>query len=339
MHFQGCRKTKNLGLDLVYTTLLSVIIFLWSCNASNEADQSSLAKDFEQIYNPGAPSEPELGEGYEARILSNGENKLLNGKRFSSFRTDLGKRHKMRYDAEPAQMEEIRNEEQTKRLSPFRSDLGKRPDEKEPVSESDQPNQHVDDDRVYESESGSLPMSSPEEKKTVAFRADLGKRFDDKRNVKKFSSSFRGDLGKRTRRMKRAFRTDLGKRNSYSDNDGGDDDDLEVERRAARNAFRGDLGKRILSLRSVFGTGKDEKKYYKFRGDLGKRSGFRTDLGKKRIFRTDLGKRSRFEDGDALETFNDISNPESLEDFRNSDISYDDELDFEKRLFRTDLGK
>jgi hypothetical protein len=206
-------------------------------------------------------------------------------KRFSSFRTDLGKRQDGLAAPDDAEaLDPLREDDDIeKRFSSFRTDLGKRSGDED-----------VD-----------MDMAAELAKRFSAFRADLGKRF----------SAFRADLGKRAY----MFRTDLGKR-SYNEElqDGGDEgeDELEDKKRAMfradlgkrapfradlgkRAPFRADLGKRFSILRSYWNTPSSlrdvAKRLQQFRADLGKRaslSAFRTDLGKRAPFRADLGKRS-----------------------------------------------
>ena len=180
---------------------------------------------------------------------------LAEDKRFSSFRSDLGKRSQEEPDLE----ELLDNDIDEDKRAAFRTDLGKR------FGTSS-----------FRSDLGKRYRfrSDLGEKRISGFRSDLGKRLSSFRSdLGKRYSGFRSDLGKRA-----MFRSDLGKRFGFRTDLGKRSDDDEKR----FSAFRSDLGKRDYE---------DDEKRFAFRTDLGKRAGFRTDLGK-RLFRTDLGKRS-----------------------------------------------
>jgi hypothetical protein len=153
----------------------------------------------------------DLGKRPEFRTdLGKRDNNVVDGdeeiKRFSSFRTDLGKRYSsFRSDLGKRDEMDEQDVESTgeyelpyKRFSSsFRSDLGKRVDA-------------VGIDQLSPEELGPRVPSLNEEDKRRLFSTDLGKR-----------SVFRTDLGKRSRpvggdrRMTAAFRSDLGKRVAF----------------------------------------------------------------------------------------------------------------------------
>ncbi len=185
---------------------------------------------------------------------------LNSDKRFSSFRSDLGKRSPLvDLDLDEDAVESL------KRAYGFRADLGKR----------------SDDD---------LDLEDEEDKRYSSFRSDLGKRYSGFRSdLGKRYAGFRADLGKRYS----GFRSDLGKRN-YADALNNEEDEFDGDADKRYSSFRADLGKREEGLKRYMFRSDLGKRYSRFRSDLGKRpySSFRADLGKRYSgFRADLGKR------------------------------------------------
>lgn len=170
-------------------------------------------------------------------------------KRFTSFRSDLGKRKAFRSD-----LGRKRSYGAKKRFTAFRSDLGKRFAPPSPPSSA----------------------LSTADKRFTTFRSDLGKRSfdvdnDDDDDVQfdtdKRYSSFRSDLGE----PNPMFEVQLSSKNAEM---------IPNYEEKRFTSFRSDLGKRQLPVESEEVTENKRAGSY-FRSDLGKRTiGFRSDLGK-----------------------------------------------------------